>query len=41
MGLLWTIKESGTRLDLKEEKGDGQRSVMGSQKTENPQLDDF
>jgi hypothetical protein len=32
MGLPWTIKESVTGLDLKEEKGNGQRSVMGSQK---------
>jgi len=41
MGLQWTIKEIVTGLDLKEEKGNGQRLVMGSQKTANTQLDYF
>jgi hypothetical protein len=40
MGLPWTIKESVTGLYLKEERGNGQRLVMGSQGTENTHLDD-
>jgi hypothetical protein len=31
MGLPWTIKESRIGLDPKEEKGDDQISIMGSQ----------
>jgi hypothetical protein len=29
MGLPWTIKENGTGIDLKEEKEDDQKLVMG------------